>query len=103
MAQVGPGMSGSYKKQYLYLYKKNGVKPRELAEAPECPEFWRFLWGWFLELQHVEKLTFTEVKNWADIMGRDVLPWQVDVLMNLASIRTTVELNHARRTNKPSN
>ena len=77
--------------------------PEALANAPKCPEFWRFLWGWFLELQHLEKLTYTEIKNWSELMGRDVLPWQVDLLLKLANIRATVELNHARRINQSSN
>jgi hypothetical protein len=77
--------------------------PARLADAPKCPEFWRFMWGWFIELQHLETLSYTEIKNWADLMGRDVLPWQVDVLLKLNSIRSTVDLKHARRTNTPSN
>lgn len=68
----------------------SGQRPPELAEG-DAPEDGLLLWTWFWELAQgrrnsgfgPERLTHTDIKAWAELMGERPSPWQVQALMSM--------------------
>lgn len=67
----------------MQVWKTLGRPPKELLDQPPFPEDIGYLWKWFLELQGSAELTYTEIKNWSELTGREILAWEVDVLKAL--------------------
>ena len=70
----------------MQVYKQTGRKPQALAEMPEFPKSMMDLWQWFEELLSTGPLTYTEIRNWADLMRYKLLPEEVQALRRLYSI-----------------
>ena len=66
----------------MVVWRSLGEKPEEL-DQPEFPEELRYIWNWFLDVRTGESLTFTEISNWAALMGISILPHEVDLMKTL--------------------
>ena len=65
--------------------KTSGVPPRDLKLPYLNPTF-RYLFDWGEQLISATSLTFTEIKNWASVMGISLLPWEARALKTLDNI-----------------
>lgn len=64
---------------------------KDLYDGPGLPDTLSYLWAWFMELDATRQytqigmsaLSFTDVRNWADLTQRKPRPHEVDALMRL--------------------
>ncbi|GAA4652084.1 hypothetical protein GCM10023116_43680 [Kistimonas scapharcae] len=76
------------KHHLLKVYEATGKKPKQLAEQPEKPQELDYLLGWFYDLHNATRgqITFTEIRNWSELMHVSVRAWEVEVIRRLAVI-----------------
>lgn len=80
------GSKTPLKDHLMQVYKVTGKLPQKLADRPPLETEMRYIVDWYLELQGVTPLTFTEIKSWAEMTHNDPLPWEVEVIMKLDKI-----------------
>jgi hypothetical protein len=69
------------------VWKTLKRKPKQLAEAPECPEELRYIWEWYREMFTGEPLTFSEIHYWSlPPAGPGLKGWERDLLKSLDRI-----------------
>lgn len=68
------------------MYKQTGKMPEQLANQPKLDKELEYLISWYGEVKGSEPLTFTEIKNWAELTCVDLLPWEVSVIKTLDKI-----------------
>ena len=82
---------GISKREHLQqVEKQTGVKPEEL-KGPEFPIHLSYIWSAFFKLSgsrsagfsSVNPLTYTEIKNYCDMMGEELTGWEIDVIKRL--------------------
>jgi hypothetical protein len=44
------------------------------------------VWGWWHELWTGERLTYTEIRNWAEITGTPITGWEADLIKSIDRI-----------------
>lgn len=47
------------------------------------PEALRYVWDWYLELCHGERLNHAEIAAWCQLTGTRLLPWETRLLRSL--------------------
>lgn len=67
----------------MQVWKTTKRQPAQLAECPELPEQFEYLWGWFSELFSGSRFTHLELQAWAAMTGNQLKPWETQVLMTL--------------------
>lgn len=86
-----PGGSTATLKAHLRQAAKTlGRKPAQLREAEELALECRdqlYLWGYFCEIyRYGERLTFTELKHYAELKSIELTATEVEMLMALEKI-----------------
>lgn len=71
--------------------------PQRLANLPEMPEEFRYLWGYYNELQTGEALTFTEIRNWSELTCRFITSKEVLILKRLDDMFQRVKSDHLNK------
>jgi hypothetical protein len=51
---------------------------------PELPAAVAHLWEWYLEIQTGERLTFGEIKAWAELTGREIAAHEAKALRSIS-------------------
>lgn len=67
------------------------------------PEGTKYLLDWYLDLRGGEYLTFTEIKNWADLKQISLEPYEVDALKQLDILYQRISYEHFRATTGSGN
>lgn len=62
------------------------------------PEGTDYLLSWYCELRGGEYLTFTEIRNWAELKDISLEPYEVDALKQLDILYNKVTYEHFRAT-----
>lgn len=62
------------------------------------PEGTEYLLDWYCELRGGEYLTFTEIRNWTELMNIELTPEEVDVLKQLDILYNRISYEHYRAT-----
>ena len=66
---------------------KNGKRNlEELLKLPPLPPSIGYLWGWFAEVKTGESITYTEIKNWSEMTGKNIEVFEVEIIMRLEAI-----------------
>ena len=86
------------------MIQKNTRKvPKELENLVELPHTMLDVWNWFAELNStrpvgmaVGAITYTEIKNYFDLLGIDVTPQEVQIIKML----DRVSLKHSEEQDK---
>jgi len=86
------------------VIQKNTRKvPKELENLVELPHTMLDVWNWFAELNStrpvgmaVGAITYTEIKNYFDLLGIDVTPQEVQIIKML----DRVSLKHSEEQDK---
>ena len=76
------------------LWRQTGVKPRELAEAPDLPPLAAHLWGWFLDLDSergtngmtASRITSGAMRDWCWATGNRPELWERTALRKLDAL-----------------
>jgi hypothetical protein len=64
--------------------RQTGKTPQQLLESRDMPESLGYLWGWFWQLFSVrQQMTFTEIKNWAELTHTRVMSWEAETLRRI--------------------
>jgi hypothetical protein len=79
---------GNTLREHLLLVEKQTKRtPKELQDLVELPRHMLEVWNWFAELNStrpvgmaVGAITYTEIKNYFDLMGIDVSPEEVQLI-----------------------
>lgn len=91
------------------MYRRFG-KESEVPEAPEAPSCAAHVLQWFFELSSrrqpsmggVSPLTFSDIAAWRDILGIEVLPEEVQMILALdVAYRKAVNDAHQKPKDKP--
>jgi len=53
-----------------------------------------YLWAYFCQVHNGEQLTYTEIKNWSDLMKYDINSQEVEIIMRLESEFWSIENEH---------
>lgn len=80
------------------IERQTGRKPKQLAEIPEMPADVGYLWAWFLELDGgrggngfgLNPLSYSEIQAWATLMRVKLVPWEVEAIKRIDSVRIRV-------------
>lgn len=69
--------------------RRSGITPAELL-GEQMPYVLRHVWEWFLELSATRQtgmgfspISYTEIRNWADLTGRAPLPYEVRLIRRI--------------------
>jgi hypothetical protein len=83
--------------------KSKGVAIESLLDLPSIPPEFEHLWDWYLELYsgQVGRVTFTELKNWSELMLVSLTTEEVTILRSIDEERILVaNKENARKNNK---
>lgn len=72
------------------MVKKTGKRPARL-DGPPCPEELAYIWQWYCSARPIDSLA--ELKAWAELHGRKLLPHEIDLMRRLVSIEEKVAGN----------
>lgn len=67
------------------MAEQTGTIPPDLI-LPEYPEELGYLLEWARSLIRAEPLSYTEIRNWADLTRTLPATWEVEILMQIDSI-----------------
>lgn len=67
------------------------------------PKGTEYLLSWYCELRGGENLTFTEIRNWAELKNISLEPYEVDALKQLDILYHKVSYEHFRATHSSGN
>jgi hypothetical protein len=67
------------------LWEVSKVQPQELADHPESPPHFPWIWGWLFDLP--SPITWTEIKAWSEISGINPDRWEAEMLIRLDVLR----------------
>ena len=74
-------------REVLEIVAKRKKKPvEELLKLPTLPYSIGYLWGWFAEVKTGDSITYTEIKSWSEMTGKNVRVFEVEIIMRLESI-----------------
>lgn len=76
------------KEQLESVWRQTGRKPKELQNLVSLPENCYLIWKYFLDLHNargsngfgVDPISYTEIKNYFDLMGIDPDPQEIELL-----------------------
>lgn len=81
-------------------WHQTGAMPEEL-QGPTLPDYGAYLWEWYCELVRTSaELSYQEVQAWATLTGKQLRPWEVDVLFQLYGEQ--VRTHQCQQTSPPS-
>ena len=69
------------------MAKKTGKRPARL-DGPACPEELAYIWQWYCSARPIDSLV--ELKAWADLHGRRLLPHEIDLMRALSATEAMV-------------
>jgi len=67
------------------VYRMTGRKPKEL-EYSEPEETIEYLLAYFYQLKRGAPITYTELKNYCEMMSVDLSGWECSVIMSIDAI-----------------
>jgi len=89
----------SLKDHLLLIHKNTGKKPKELENLIELPPEFTKVWEDFINLSSsrqsgfgISPLSYTEIKNYGDLMGIEFEPWEVNMIKLFDRV-TVAEVN----------
>lgn len=68
------------------VYKQTGHKPKQLRELPDMPSELAYIFNWYLQVKGAERLTYSELQSWSGLTKTQLLPTEVEVIMQLDRI-----------------
>tara|TARA_R110000765_G_scaffold44477_3_gene92166 strand:- start:135 stop:347 length:213 start_codon:yes stop_codon:yes gene_type:complete len=68
----------------MQVWKVSGEKPKELADQPDCPEEFAYIWEWFWQIS--PNFNFTEIQSWSLLTRRDLRAWEAELLVSLSRV-----------------
>lgn len=90
------------------VWKQTGVKPKELEDLVELPDYFRYAWEYFLKLNQkrgsngfgVNPLSFTEIKSFFELNQIVPDPMEIEVITLLDNIAMEHFAKEAEKNNK---
>ena len=67
------------------VWEVSKVKPEELADHPESPPHFPWVWEWFFDFN--SPITWPDIKAWSDIYGLPVARWEGELLVRMDILR----------------
>jgi hypothetical protein len=55
-------------------------------DVPEPPEELMYIWEWWKEMLTNDRLTFSEIKAWSDLLLVQITPLEVEIVRRLDAI-----------------
>lgn len=69
------------------MAKKTGKRPARL-DGPALPDEIAYIWQWYCSARPIDSLA--ELKAWADLHGRRLLPHEIDLMRALSATEARV-------------
>ena len=69
------------------MAKKTGKRPARL-DGPALPDEVAYIWQWYCSARPIDSLA--ELKAWADLHGRRLLPHEIDLMRALSATEAMV-------------
>lgn len=83
----GPDRRPTRRQALEAIERKTGRRPAAL-NGPDCPVELLYVWEWYCSARPIDSLA--ELQAWAQLHGRRLLGWEVDLLRRLARVEERV-------------
>lgn len=86
----GPDKRITIRAQLEAMAKKTGKRPARL-DGPPLPDEIAYIWQWYCSARPIDSLA--ELKAWADMSGRTLKSYEIELMRSLASVEERVALS----------
>lgn len=80
-----PKSDRTYRQQLQAIEKASGVTPDDLANHPEKPPHFPYVWEWFIDFP--PGISWREIAAWSGVYGIKIDRWESELLIRLDQIR----------------